>query len=185
MDRIFCKYHSFIGVFFNNIIVYSKLLEEHKEHLSKVFHELQEHKLYVNSKKSEFFLKQICYLGLIISKYGIRMDPNKLNIIQEWPQPLNLHELRSFIGMCSYYRRFIEKFSIIARPLHKLIRNKVKFQWTAKENEAFNKLKKRLMYRPLLVLPNLKNTFEVHCDASSDSLGAVISQEGNPIAYES
>ena len=113
------------------------------------------------------------------------MDPDKLKIIQEWSQLLNLHELRSFIGMCSYYRRFIEKFSIIAGPLHDLTKKKVKFQWTAKENKAFNELKKRLMSGPLLILPDLKKTFEVHCDASSDSLGALLSQEGHRIAYES
>ena len=88
MDRIFCKHRSFIGVFFDDIIVHSKTLEEHKEHLAQVFKELQEHKLYVNSKKSEFFLKEICYLGHIISKDGIKMDPDKLKIIQEWPQPM-------------------------------------------------------------------------------------------------
>ena len=87
--------------------------------------------------------------------------------------------------MCSYYRRFIEKFSIIAGPLHDLTKKRFKFQWTAKENEAFNELKKRLMYGPLLILPDLKKIFEVHSDASSDSLGAVLSQEGHPIAYES
>ena len=85
MDIIFCKYYSFTGVFFDDIIVYSKTLEEYKEHLAKVFQELQEHKLYVNSKKSEFFLREICYLGHIISKDGIRTDPDKLKIIQEWP----------------------------------------------------------------------------------------------------
>ena len=87
--------------------------------------------------------------------------------------------------MCSYYRRFIEKFSIIASPLHDLTKKKVKFQWTAKENKAFNEFKKRLMSRPLLILPDLKKTFEVHCDASSNSLGALLSQEGHSIAYES
>ena len=88
--------------------------------------------------------------------------------------------------MCSYYRRFIEKFSIIAGPLHDLTKKRVKFQWTAKQNEAFNELKKRFMSGPLLILlPDLKKTFEVHCDASSDSLGDVLSQEGHPIAYES
>ena len=185
MDIIFCKHRLFTRVFFDDIIVYSKTLEEHKEHLSKVFQELQEHKLYVNSKKSEFFFKEISYLGHIISKDAIRMDPYKLKIIQEWPQPLNLHELRSFIGMCSYYRRFIEKFSIKARPLHDLTKKKIKFQWTAKENEAFNELKKRLMSGPLLVLLDLKKTFEVHYDALGDSLGVVLCQEGHPIAYES
>ena len=113
------------------------------------------------------------------------MDPNKLKIIQEWPEPLNLHELRSFIDMCSYYTKFIQTFSLISRPLHDLTKKKVKFQWKAKENEAFSELKKRLMSGPLLVLPDLKKTFEVHCDASVDSLGAVLPQEGHPVAYES
>ena len=101
------------------------------------------------------------------------------------PKPNNLHEIRSFIGMCSYYRRFIEKFSITASPLHDLKKKKVKFQWTAKENDAFNELKKRLMPGPLLVLPDLSKTFEVHCDAFDDSLGVVLSQEGHPMAYGS
>ena len=79
--------------------------------------------------------------------------------------------------MCSYYRRFIEKISIIAKPLHDLTKKKVKFQWTAKQNVTFNELKDKLMSGPLLVLPDLKKTFEVHCDASSDSLGTVLSQE--------
>ena len=129
-------------------------------------------------------MKEICYLGHIISKDEIRMDPDKLKIIQEWPHSTNLHELRSFIGMCSYYRRFIENFSIIAGPLNDLTKKKVKFQWMAKKNEAFNELKKSLMSGPLLILPDLKKTFEVHCDASGKSLGAVLSQEEHPIAYE-
>ena len=87
--------------------------------------------------------------------------------------------------MCSYYRRFIEKFSIIAGQIHDLTKKKLKFQWTTKENNAFNQLKKRLMPGPLLVLPSLSKTFEVHCDASGDSLGTVLSQEGHPSAYES
>ena len=94
-------------------------------------------------------------MGHIISKDGIRMDPEKLKIIEEWIQPRNLHELRSFIGMCSYYRRFIEKFSILAKPLHDLTKKNVKFQWTAKENEAFKKLKEKPMTKPVLVLPDL------------------------------
>ena len=112
MDRIFRPYRSFTGVFFDDIIVFSKTLEEHKEHLKKVFEELRNNKLYVNGKKSEFFLQEIRYLGHIISKEGIKMDPEKLQVIAEWPQPRNLHELRSFIGMCAYYRKFIEKFSV-------------------------------------------------------------------------
>ena len=105
------------------------------------------------------------------------MDPEKLKVIEEWPVPKNIHELRSFLGMCSYYRRFIAKFAVIAGPLHDLTKKKVKFQWTLKEHNAFMKLKQRLKSKPLLKLPNLDQTFEVHCDASGDSLGAVLSQE--------
>ncbi|MCO5563944.1 hypothetical protein L7F22_017596 [Adiantum nelumboides] len=97
MDRIFRPHHSYTGVFFDDIIVYSKTLEEHKEHLKKVFEELHRNKLFINGKKSEFFLQEIRYLGHIISKDGIKMDPEKLKVIEEWPQPKNLHELRSFI----------------------------------------------------------------------------------------
>ena len=93
--------------------------------------------------------------------------------------------MHSFIGMCSYYRKFIEKFSIIVGPLHDLTKKKVKFQWTTKENEAFNDLKTRLISGPLIILPNITKTFEVHCDASGDNLGVVLSQVGHPIAYES
>ena len=94
-------------------------------------------KLFVNDKKSEFFMTQIKYLGKIISKEGICMDPEKLQIIKEWPIPTSLYKLRSFIGMCSYYQHFIEKFSIIASPLHDLTKKKVQFKWKAKENAAF------------------------------------------------
>ena len=185
MERIFQKHRAYTGVFFDDIIIHSNSLEEHKEHLRAVFEELRANSLFVNEKKSEFFMHKIKYLGHIISKDGIRMDPEKLRVINEWPIPKNLHEVRSFLGMCSYYRRFIEKFSILAGPLHDLTKKKVQFKWTAKENEAFETLKAKLLAQPVLILPNLKMTFEVHCDASGESIGAVLSQEGHPVAYES
>ena len=184
-DIIFCKHRTYTGVFFDDIIIYSKTLEEHKSHLRVVFQELSDNKLLINGKKSKFFLQEIRYLGHIISKDGIRMDPKMLKIIKEWIQPRNIYELRSFIGMCSYYRRFIEKFSILARPLHDLTKNNVKLQWTAKENEAFKKLKEKLITEPVLVLPNLMKPFEVNCDASGEFLGIVFLQEGHAIAYKS
>ena len=113
------------------------------------------------------------------------MDPAKLEVIQGWPNPRNLHELRSFIGMCAYYRRFIEKFSFIAGPLHDLTKKNVKYNWTAKEQEAFNKLKSKLTSQPVLILPDLSKPFEVQCDACGKCLGAFLLQEGHAIAYES
>ncbi|MCO5548490.1 hypothetical protein L7F22_001950 [Adiantum nelumboides] len=112
MERIFRPHRrNFTGVFFDDVIIYSKTIEEHKEHLKVIFKALRDNKIYVNQKKSEFFLQEIQYLGHIISKNGIRMDPAKLEVIKDWLNPRNLHEVRSFIGMCAYYKRFIEKFS--------------------------------------------------------------------------
>ena len=146
---------------------------------------MRDNKLYINQKKSEIFLKEIQYLGHIISQAGIRMDPKKLEVIKGWPIPTNLHELRSFIGMCAYYRRFIEKFSFIARPLHDLTKKNVKYVWTNKENESFENLKTKLISQPVLILPDLSKPFEVQCDACGHCLGAVLLQEGHAIAYES
>ncbi|MCO5580733.1 hypothetical protein L7F22_034603 [Adiantum nelumboides] len=136
-------------------------------------------------QKSEFFLQEIQYLCHIISKSGIRMDPSKLEVIKEWLNPRNLHELRSFIGMCAYYRRFIEKFSLIAGPLHDLTKKNVKYVWTERKQEAFDKLKQKIISQPVLVLPDLSKPFEVQCDACGDCFGAVLLQEGHAIAYES
>ncbi|MCO5612093.1 hypothetical protein L7F22_066355 [Adiantum nelumboides] len=160
-------------------------IEEHKEHLKVIFQALRDNKLYVNQKKSEFFLQKIQYLGHIISKNGIRMDPAKLEVIKDWPNPRNLHEVRSFIGMCAYYRRFIEKFSLIAGPLHDLTKKNVKYVWTEKRQQAFDTLKQKLISQPVLALPDLSKPFEVQCDACGDCLGAVLLQEGHAIAYES
>ncbi|MCO5606112.1 hypothetical protein L7F22_060299 [Adiantum nelumboides] len=185
MERIFRPHRNFTGVFFDNVIIYSKTIEEHKEHLKVIFQALRDNKLYVNQKKSEFFLQEIQYLGHIISKNGIRMDPAKLEVIKDWPNPRNLHEVRSFIGMCTYYRRFIEKFSLIADPLHDLTKKNVKYVWTEKRQQAFDTLKQKLITQPVLTLPDLSKPFEVQCDACGDCLGAVLLQEGHAIAYES
>ena len=112
------------------------------------------------------------------------MDNGKLKIIQEWPRPQNLYELRSFIGLCSYYRRFIQWFATLARPVHET-KKKVKFQWTLKKDNTFKEMKEKLLTKPLLIIHDLKKPFEVQCDACGESLGAVLLQEGHPIAYES
>ena len=174
----------FTGVFFDNILVFSKTLEEHKEHLKKVFEELKTNKLFINGKKSEFFLQEIQYLGHIISNKGVQMDNNKLKVIQKWPKPQNLHELRSFAGLCSYYQRFIQGFATLARPLHELTKKKVKFQWKLKEDNAFKAMKEKFVTKPNLIILDLMKPFEVQCDACGESLGAVLLQEGHPIAYQ-
>ncbi|MCO5576395.1 hypothetical protein L7F22_030205 [Adiantum nelumboides] len=185
MERIFLPHRNFAGVFFDDVIIYSKTIEEHKEHLKVIFQALRDNKLHVNQKKSEFFLQEIQYLGHIISKNGIRMDPAKLEVIKDWPNPRNLHEVRSFIGMCAYYKRFIEKFSLILGPLHDLTKKNIKYVWTEKRQQAFDTLKQKLISQHVLALPDLSEPFEVQCDACGDCLGAVLLQEGHAIAYES
>ncbi|MCO5596792.1 hypothetical protein L7F22_050862 [Adiantum nelumboides] len=141
----------------------------------KISFKFREKDMYINAQKS----------GHIISKNGIRMDPAKLEVIKDWPNPRNLHEVRSFIGMCAYYRCFIEKFSLIASPLHDLAKKNVKYVWTEKRQQAFDTLKQKLISQPVLALPDLSKPFEVQRDACGDCLGAVLLQEGHAIAYES
>ena len=182
MDNLFRAHRGYIGVFSDDVVVYSKSIEDHMLHLREVFEVLRAHKLYINLKKSEFFVEEIQYLGHIISKNGIQMDPKKLEVIKEWPVPKNIHELRSFFGMCAYYRRFIAHFSSIAGPLHDLTKKNVRYVWTEKQDEAFKMLKEKLILQPILVLLDLEKPFEVQCDACEHSLGAVLLQEGHAIA---
>ena len=102
MDRIFHPYRKFTGVFFDDILVFSSSEEEHNKHLTQVFEELRKHKLFVNAKKSEFFLTEIHYLGHIVSHNQVRMDPKKIQALLEWLRPANEHETRSLLGLCSY-----------------------------------------------------------------------------------
>ncbi|MCO5575130.1 hypothetical protein L7F22_028927 [Adiantum nelumboides] len=190
MERIFRPHRRFTEVFFDDMIIYSKNIEEHKEHLKVMFQALRDNKLYVHQNKSEFFLQEIEYLGHIISKNGIRilslrMDLDKLEVIKDWPNPRSLHEMRSFIGMCAYHRRFIEKFSLIAGPLHDLTKKNVKYVWTEKRQQAFDTLKQKLISQSVLALSDLSKPFEVQCDACGDCLRAILLQEGHAIAYES
>ena len=134
MEKLFCKHSAYASVFFNDIIVHSQTLEEHKLHLQSIFDKLHTNKLYVNGKKSEFFMQEIKYLGHIISKDGIQMDLDKLRVIKEWPEPRNMHEVQSFLGICSYYWHFVAHFSRIAGPMHDLMKKKVSFMWKPREN---------------------------------------------------
>ncbi|MCO5570160.1 hypothetical protein L7F22_023877 [Adiantum nelumboides] len=167
------------------MIVYSKNEEEHRHYLAIVFKELRSHRLLINAKKSEFFLEEIHFLGHIVSKDGVRMDPAKVEAIKSWPDLKTAHDVRSFLGLCSYYRRFIRNFAEIASPLHALQKKGVTFRWTQEEISAFNLLKEKMTSDPVIVLPDLKKSFVVQCDACSSSIGAVLMQDGRVVAYES
>ena len=128
-------------MFIDDILIYSKSQEEHEEHLRIVLQILRERKLYAKLKKCEFWLNQVVFLGHVISKDGITMDPNKIEAVVNWDKPTNMSEVRSFLGLVGYYRRFVEGFSRIAAPLTQLTRKNVKFEWNEECEKSFQELK--------------------------------------------
>ncbi|GFQ68546.1 retrovirus-related Pol polyprotein from transposon 297 [Trichonephila clavata] len=166
-------------VYLDDIIIVGKSFEEHLSNLRRVFEKLKEAKLKLNPSKCNLFRHEVNYLGHIISADGVRTDPQKVSAVKDWRRPKNVHELRSFLGLCTYYRRFVKGFSSIARPLHRLTENKQKFLWTDECEEAFNSLKAALTSSPILVYPDPEKQFILDTDASHESVGAVLSQEIN------
>jgi hypothetical protein len=146
---------------------------------------LQEHKLYAKFSKCEFWLNKVGFLGHIVSKEGILVDPSKVATVTEWEPPKNVGEICSYLGLAGYYRRFIENFSKIAKPMTELLKKEKKFVWTKACESSFQELKKRLVFAPVLCLPDLEKEFQVYCDASHQGLGSVLMQGGSVAAYAS
>jgi hypothetical protein len=186
MNRIFrpCL-DQFVIVFIDDILVYSKNEEEHERHLDTVLKALREHKLYAKFSKCKFWEKKVHFLGHVITKEGIAVDPEKVRAVQEWKQPEDVTEIRSFLGLAGYYRRFIQHFSRIASPLTQLTRKNVEFNWSAKCEEAFQRLKHLLTTAPVLTIPVPGGKLIVCTDASGTGLGCVLMQEKKVVAYAS
>ncbi|GJT46277.1 putative nucleotidyltransferase, ribonuclease H [Tanacetum coccineum] len=186
MNRIFHEYlDKFVIVFIDDILVYSKSEEEHERHLRIVLEILRQKKLYAKFSKCEFWLQQVAFLGHIVSADGIIMDPSKVEAITKWPRPTTVTEVRSFLGLAGYYRRFVEGFSRLALPLTQLMRKGEKFVWTDERQESFEELKRRLVSAPILTLPSGSGGFQIYSDASKKGLGCVLMQHGKVIAYAS
>ena len=145
MNRVFHKLDRFVIVFIDDILVYSKSQEEHEEHLRIVLQILREGKLFAKLKKCEFWLNQVVFLGHVISKDGITMDPNKIEAMVIWNRPTNVSEVRSFLGLVGYHKRFVEGFSRIASPLTQLTQKNVKLEWKEECEKSFQQLKLRLV----------------------------------------
>ena len=175
MNRIFHTYlDRFVVVFIDDILIYSKSEEEHAEHLRIVLQVLKDKKLYAKLSKCEFWLHKVSFLGHVISGDGIAVDPSKVDAVLHWETPKSVTEIRSFLGLAGYYRRFIEGFSKLALPLTQLTCKGKAFVWDAQCEESFIELKKRLTTAPILILPNPGDSFVVYCDASKLGLGGVL-----------
>src|SRR3954463_10980536 len=162
MNRIFHPFlDQFVVVFIDDILIYSKNEEEHADHLRVVLELLKEKKLYAKLSKCEFWLNEVSFLGHVISKDGIAVDPTKVEAVSQWEAPRSVSEIRSFLGLAGYYRKFIEGFSKLALPMTKLTRKRQVFVWDSECEKGFQELKKRLTSAPILILPNPAKSFNV------------------------
>jgi hypothetical protein len=153
----------FVVVFIDDILIYSKNKEEHTKHLRIVLTRLREHQLYAKFSKCAFWLAEIQFLGHVLSTNGIVVDPSKVKDILEWKPPTTVHQVRSFLGLAGYYRRFILDFSKIVKPITSLLKNDTKFEWASKCNEAFEQLKILLTTAPVLAQLDIEKPFDVYC----------------------
>jgi hypothetical protein len=186
MNSVFMpELDKFVAVFIDDILIYSKNEEEHAKHFRIVLMRLREHQLYAKFSKCAFWLEEIQFLGHVLSAKGIAVDPSKVKDILEWKLPTTVHQVRSFLGLAGYYRRFILDFSKIVKPIMGLLKNDTKFDCSSKCNEAFEQLKVLLTTAPVLAQPDIEKPFDVYCNTSGSGLGCVLMQEGRVIAYAS
>jgi hypothetical protein len=172
----------FVVVYFDDILIYSHDHESHLQHIRQVLSLLQKEKFYAAVAKCEFMTESVLFLGYVVSRDGISVDEAKVDAVRQWPIPRNIHEVRSFHGLASFYRRFIPNFSSIMAPITDCMKEG-QFLWSQAATDAFRLIKEKLTTAPVLALPDFSQPFELHCDASKVGIGAVLSQRGRPIAY--
>jgi hypothetical protein len=184
----------FVQVYLDDILIYSKSDEEHVAHVELVLKALLKADLKISGVKSELFAEEIQFVGHIISKDGIRPMNDKIEAVKSWPRPSNVHDVRSFLGLAGYYRRFVAGFSKIAAPLHELtggnVTKRAKIEWTPACEKAFVTLKEKLVSAPILIMPDPTKPYVIETDSSDFAVGAVLLQESNdgklhPVAFES
>ncbi|GJS02952.1 putative reverse transcriptase domain-containing protein [Tanacetum coccineum] len=186
MNRV-CKPYldKFVIVFIDDILIYSRNEEEHANHLRIILELLRKEKLYAKFSKCDFWIHIVQFLGHLIDSQGLHVDPAKIEAVKNWTSPTTPTEVRQFLGLAGYYRRFIEGFSKIAKPLTKLTQKNKSYIWGEEQESAFQLLKQKLCEAPILALPEGNDNFVVYCDASLQGLGAVLMQREKVIAYAS
>ncbi|KAJ0795740.1 putative nucleotidyltransferase, Ribonuclease H [Helianthus annuus] len=186
MNRV-CKPYldEFVIVFIDDILVYSKNKEDHERHLRLILELLRREQLYAKFSKCDFWIREVHFLGHVVNEKGIHVDPAKVDAVKNWAAPKTPSEVRQFLGLAGYYRRFIKDFSKIAQPLTSLTQKNTTYSWGTKQEEAFQLLKQKLCSAPILSLPEGTEDFVVYCDASIQGLGCVLMQREKVIAYAS
>jgi hypothetical protein len=186
MNKVFMEYlDKFVVVFINDILIFSKTEEEHEKHLRMVLEKPRSNQLYSKFNKCEFWLKEVAFLGHVISTGGVSVDPSKVKDMLNFVPPTNALEIRSFLGLAGYYRRFIKDFSKIAKPMTRLLEKNKDFDWTEECQTNFEELKKRLTSALMLILPDTTKTFNIYFHASRQGLACVLMQDGKVVLYAS
>jgi len=186
MNQMFSEQlRKFVLVFVDDILVYSPTLEEHLLYLQQVFTILQQHKFLLKHSKCSFAQTSLEYLGHIISGTGVSTDPTKVNVVANWATPTNVKQLRGFLGLSGYDRKFIKNYVLFSRPLTDLLKKNVPFVWTGQHQLCFDTLRAALISAPVLALPDFSKGFQIETNASAKGIGAVLMQDHHPIAYMS
>eukprot|EP00731_Ephydatia_muelleri_P018873 Em0011g913a len=177
MERVLTGLHwSTCLVYIDDIILFSRTVQEHFQNLTEVFQRLKQAGLKLKPRKCHLFRNKVKYLGYVVSNKGVEADTEKIQCVLDWPTPMSPKQIRQFLGLASYYRRFIHNFAQITAPLNRLLEKGSSWQWTEQCSQAFTLLKTKLTSAPLLVYPNFEEAFIVDCNASDDGLGTVLSQ---------
>ena len=188
MNRVFSHCMSYTVVYMDDILVFSKNEEEHVEHLREVMATLQRARMFAKASKCQFARSSMSFLGHIISAEGISVDPKKTDKVKDWPTPENIDDVRSFLGLATYFRKFVPNFANLAAPMYLMMRKGAEWSWSKAADDGFHAIKLALISPPCLAIPNLRDDappFYVHTDASITGLGAILMQEERPCAYES
>ena len=190
MNEVFKQeINSFVLVYLDDILIYSRSMEEHWEHLQHALDKLRRARLYGRLHKCEFLKDKVDYLGFEVGRDGIRTSPEKVRAILDWPRPQSVHDVRSFLGLASYYRKFIKGFSQLAKPMTDLTRDKVAWSWGDAQEHSFMALKVAIATAPILRLPDFERQFIITTDASDVAIGAILEQDFGsglqPIAFSS
>lgn len=178
MNELFADMEDVVIIYMDNLLIYTKgSKEEHEEVVKQVLQRLRDNDLFIKPEKCSFSVSEVDYLGMIVSRDGVRMDESKIQAIQEWPTPMKVKHVRGFLGLANFYRRFIQDFATIARPLNDLTKKDLTWKWTDKEQKAFETLKQLFTTAPILAYPDNNCKFRVECDSSDYATGAVLSME--------